>query len=61
MASMSNTNTNGKIENAADAARDALNTTRESFSDASDAVRKAAPGLGTIAGHRGAHYQQQES
>jgi ElaB/YqjD/DUF883 family membrane-anchored ribosome-binding protein len=42
MAAMSNTTTNGKIENAADAARDALNTTRDSFNDASDAVRKAA-------------------
>jgi ElaB/YqjD/DUF883 family membrane-anchored ribosome-binding protein len=42
MASMSSTTTNGKVENAADAARDAFNTTRENFSEASDAVRKAA-------------------
>jgi ElaB/YqjD/DUF883 family membrane-anchored ribosome-binding protein len=52
MASMSST-TNGKVEHAADAARDAFNTTRDSFNDASktarenfndasDAVKKAA-------------------
>jgi len=39
MASMS---TNGRVEHAADAARDAFNTTRESFNEAGDAVRKAA-------------------
>jgi ElaB/YqjD/DUF883 family membrane-anchored ribosome-binding protein len=33
---------NAKIDHAADAARDAFNTTRESFGEASDAVRKAA-------------------
>ena len=41
MSSVSST-TNGKVEHAADAARDAFNTSRESFSEASDAVRKAA-------------------
>jgi len=41
MASMSS-NTNGRIEQAADTAREAFNTTRESFNEASDAVRKAA-------------------
>src|SRR5882724_6745249 len=39
MASMS---TNGRVEHAADAARDAFDTTRESFNEAGDAVRKAA-------------------
>ena len=37
-----NTNTSAKIDHAADAARDAFNTTRESFGEAGDAVRKAA-------------------
>mgnify|MGYP001602848176 CR=1 FL=1 len=41
MASMSST-PNGKIEHAADAARDAFNTTRENLHEAGDAVRKAA-------------------
>ncbi len=44
MTSMSNTN--GRIgaaaENAADTAREAFQATRESFTDANDAVRKAA-------------------
>jgi len=39
MASMSS---NGKVEQAADVARDAFNTTRESFNEAGEAVRKAA-------------------
>ena len=39
MASMS---TNGRVEHAADAARDAFDTTRESLNEAGDAVRKAA-------------------
>ena len=41
MASMSS-NTNGRIEQAADAARDTFNTTRETFNEAGEAVRKAA-------------------
>jgi ElaB/YqjD/DUF883 family membrane-anchored ribosome-binding protein len=41
MASMSTT-TNGKVEQAADTARDAFNTTRDTFNEAGDAVRKAA-------------------
>jgi ribosomal protein L18 len=41
MASMSST-TNGRIEQAADTARDAFEATRESVSEARDAVRKAA-------------------
>jgi len=38
MASMSST-PNARVEHAADAARDALNTTRDSFNDASKAAR----------------------
>ena len=41
MASMTG-GTNGRIEQAADTAREAFNTTRESFSEAGDAVKKAA-------------------
>jgi len=41
MASMTSSST-GRVEQAADSARDAINTTRESFSEAGDAVRKAA-------------------
>src|SRR5438045_3317318 len=39
MASMSS---NGRVEQAADTARDAFNTTRESLNEAGEAVRKAA-------------------
>ncbi|HVZ01967.1 MAG TPA: hypothetical protein VHA35_20850 [Dongiaceae bacterium] len=39
---MATSSTNGRVEQAADAARDAFNTTRESFSEAGEAVRKAA-------------------